>query len=208
MVVCVVGANAFCVRFRQVMLSLIQIAIWIVSALYVSSQSVYADVRLQNLHGLSPQQIEGFKTGKGMGMAKPAEMNQFPGPRHVLDLAAELKLSAEQIQQTHQVFNRMQSDAKNLGLQLLEKEVEIEVLFSRNQVKSDELKQRLQEASRLQADLRFVHLNAHLQQQRIMTVEQIEQYDILRGYKHDGEHADQASQTRAQKAHSESLHHP
>jgi len=43
-----------------------------------------------------------------MGLAKAAELNHYPGPRHVLDLASELKLSEEQRLRIEQIYNTMQ----------------------------------------------------------------------------------------------------
>jgi len=40
--------------------------------------------------------IAALLKGEGIGMAKTAELNGYPGPAHVLALAKELKLSNEQ----------------------------------------------------------------------------------------------------------------
>ena len=45
---------------------------------------------------LSDEDVQGFLDGRGMGLAKSAELNGHPGPMHVLELAEELKLTAEQ----------------------------------------------------------------------------------------------------------------
>src|SRR5688500_10594545 len=48
------------------------------------------------IRGLSPETIETYRTGAGGGLALPAELNGYPGPRHVLNLAAELTLTQDQ----------------------------------------------------------------------------------------------------------------
>ena len=51
------------------------------------------------IKSLSSEDIKSLQTGTGDafgGMAKLAELNGYPGPRHVLDLTNELKLSDEQ----------------------------------------------------------------------------------------------------------------
>ncbi|MDP2956413.1 MAG: hypothetical protein Q8N53_08320 [Longimicrobiales bacterium] len=41
-----------------------------------------------------------------MGMARPAELNGFPGPRHVLDLADLLALAPDQRSEVQGIFER------------------------------------------------------------------------------------------------------
>ena len=50
------------------------------------------------IKSLSSEDIKSLQTGTGDafgGMAKLAELNGYPGPRHVLDLANKLKLTDE-----------------------------------------------------------------------------------------------------------------
>ncbi len=49
---------------------------------------------------LSASDVQALDEGRGMGTAKPAELNGYPGPMHVLQLAAELELSREQRERT------------------------------------------------------------------------------------------------------------
>jgi hypothetical protein len=44
----------------------------------------------------SDDDIAALLKGEGMGMAKAAELNDYPGPAHVLTLALELKLTENQ----------------------------------------------------------------------------------------------------------------
>jgi hypothetical protein len=64
----------------------------------------YAGQEQQEIKALSAEEIEGYLSGSGMGLAKAAELNHFPGPRHVLDLVEPLQLSAEQRQKTQILF--------------------------------------------------------------------------------------------------------
>ena len=52
---------------------------------------------------------------RGMGLALPAESNGYPGPRHVLELADQIGLNADQKAQTQALFDSMQAKAKQLG---------------------------------------------------------------------------------------------
>ena len=60
------------------------------------THSPYAGDRTRELKALSAQELEAYVKGEGMGMALPAELNSYPGPHHVLELAEELGLSVEQ----------------------------------------------------------------------------------------------------------------
>ena len=45
----------------------------------------YSGQQGRMIKALSSKEVQGLLQGKGMGMAKAAELNQYPGPRHVLD---------------------------------------------------------------------------------------------------------------------------
>ena len=44
----------------------------------------------QPLKGLSIEEVDQYLSGAGMGFAKAAELNHFPGPMHVLELGERL----------------------------------------------------------------------------------------------------------------------
>ena len=134
------------------------------------------------IKALSAENIQGLESGAGMGLAKAAELNHYPGPRHVLDLSAELELSPEQINQSNHIFESMHFGAKQLGAKIIDKEREIDRAFAQKKVNTDSLNRLLSEVGLLRTQLRFVHLNAHLQQRKILTDEQVGRYDKLRGY--------------------------
>lgn len=46
----------------------------------------YSGYASREIKALSPAQIEDLRTGRGMGLALPAELNGYPGPLHVLEL--------------------------------------------------------------------------------------------------------------------------
>jgi len=56
--------------------------------------------------GLSDEQRAQYLNGEGMGFARPAELNHYPGPRHVLDNADKLQLSSDQLGKTQELFRR------------------------------------------------------------------------------------------------------
>jgi hypothetical protein len=68
--------------------------------LLVADESPYAGEEARAIKALSDQEIEAYLSGQGMGYAKAAELNSYPGPKHVLELARELGLTPAQEEQT------------------------------------------------------------------------------------------------------------
>ncbi|MEI6893756.1 MAG: hypothetical protein V5789_03800 [Colwellia sp.] len=150
--------------------------------LLANTSAPHAMHEVREIKVLSPQQISAYLNGKGLGFGKAAELNQFPGPSHVLELATELNLSKEQVSQTQKIFERMKAQASKLGRLYVEKEQELDLHFSVSTIDSVSLKTRITDIGKLQASIRYVHLNAHLEQKAILTKHQIQRYDQLRGY--------------------------
>jgi Spy/CpxP family protein refolding chaperone len=157
--------------------------------------SPYAGQEKREIKALSQEDIEGYLTGQGMGFAKAAELNHYPGPKHVLELAGKLSLEKGQIDQTKEAYNRMHKDAVSLGRKIVEKEGFLDHLFASGRIDAEKLRKTTLEIGTLQGELRAVHLRAHLEMRRILTPHQIQRYDELRGYegaggedKHRGHH--------------------
>ena len=53
------------------------------------AQTPYAGMQARQIKALSEQQISDLDAGRGMGLALAAELNGYPGPSHVLELADE-----------------------------------------------------------------------------------------------------------------------
>lgn len=144
--------------------------------------SPYAGQETRDIKSLSAVEVDAYLTGKGLGMAKAAELNGFAGPRHVLELASELALTPEQRAQTETLFASMQLKASTLGRALVDKERQLDQLFASRAITSESLKEALDEIGSLQARLRGAHLEAHLAQSAILTAGQNARYVQLRGY--------------------------
>lgn len=138
--------------------------------------------------GALKEEIDGYLSGGGMGFAKAAELNHYPGPRHVLDLSGQLQLSAEQRKRTQAIFEGMKSQATSLGKQLVEKEQLLDSRFAEGTISDAELEQLVTEISVIQGKLRAVHLRAHLAQRAVLTQDQIRLYDAHRGYQQSAAH--------------------
>jgi hypothetical protein len=147
-----------------------------------SNPSPYSGQQQRQIKSLSKSDIDGYLEGKGMGLAKAAELNHYPGPRHVLDLSRELGLSKEQRQKTGELFKHMKKDAVSLGEKVIAEEQKLDRMFADGTVDGESLKQQLAIIAKLQGELRYIHLRTHLAQRKILSHEQIQQYDRLRGY--------------------------
>ena len=85
-------------------------------------KSHYVDQTQNEIKAISNKDLMGLKRGYGTpfgGMAKAAELNGLPGPRHVLDLKNELNLSQETVRKIDDIFHKMASQAKLLGQELI-----------------------------------------------------------------------------------------
>jgi Spy/CpxP family protein refolding chaperone len=148
----------------------------------IDKQSLYSGQEKREIKALSVKEINGYLSGRGLGMAKTAELNHYPGPMHVLELADKLKLSEQQRKRTQAIFEQMKRQVLPLGKQLVEKERELDGLFASQNISENEMARLVGEIAALNGKLRAAHLRAHLAQKQVLTAEQVTQYDQLRGY--------------------------
>lgn len=69
----------------------------------------YAGEQGREIKALSADEVKQYLSGAGMGYAKAAEMNHFPGPTHVLDklgLTAEQRADVKRLMEAHKVEAR------------------------------------------------------------------------------------------------------
>jgi hypothetical protein len=147
-----------------------------------SPQMPYAGEEKRAIRTLADEERQALLGGQGWGLAKAAELNHYPGPRHVLDLAAQLQLSASQRAETQQIYDRMHQEAVRLGTLLVDQELELDQLFATQAVNLDTFRSLTRQIAQLQGDLRLVHLQAHVEMKQLLSREQIDRYDTLRGY--------------------------
>ncbi len=144
--------------------------------------SPYAGQEAADIKALSADEHADLLAGKGLGFAKAAELNGYPGPAHVLELAGQLELSAIQIGKTRALFERMQSAARVEGAKLIEAERRLDRLYAKRTATKRTVTGQLARIEAIRARLRGIHLNAHLEQADLLTPGQIERYSQLRGY--------------------------
>jgi len=164
-------------------LSLIAFLVFVLSSVAVAVQKPnYLGQEQRKIKALSQGEIEGYLTGKGMGLAKSAEINHFPGPKHVMELSQELSLSKFQIEETKRIYEAMKSKAVEFGQLLIKNEEKIEGLFSNGAITPQVLERVLSESAKIKSKLREAHLMAHIEQKAVLTRYQTNLYDTLRGY--------------------------
>lgn len=145
-------------------------------------QQPYAGLDRRAIKALSPSDIDDLWGGRGAGMALPAELNGYPGPKHVLELAATLDLTPEQRRAAQAVFDEMQARAGALGREVLREEAALEKLFASGKANDASLRAATGEAARLRGELRFLHLRYHLAMRDLLNQEQLARYRQARGY--------------------------
>ena len=150
---------------------------------HAADRSPYEGEELRSIKSLTSQEIKSLQSGGGMGFAKLAELNHYPGPKHVLELADDLDLTTSQVAETNALFEEMQLNAIGLGKELLEAEMALDQDFSKGAVSAETLEGALLRIGEIRAQLRYVHLEAHIRQQRLLTTDQISKYDESRGYR-------------------------
>ena len=144
--------------------------------------SPYAGQQTREIKALSPTQTADLLAGKGMEQAKAAELNGYPGPMHVLELAGPLALSAAQIRDSEALLAVHKAEARALGARLVEAERKLDSAFSSKRIDAAQLELLTREIGLLQAELRASHLRTHLQQTRLLMTPQVALYAELRGY--------------------------
>lgn len=143
--------------------------------------SPYAATASDTVQTLTADEVAVLLEGAGMGLARPAEMNGYPGPRHVLDLADSLALTPDQAQQMQAIFQAMHHRAVELGREIIDAEKELDAAFA-GDADARALEEQVTALARLRGELRWTHLRAHLETVEILTAHQRHSYHRLRGY--------------------------
>lgn len=144
--------------------------------------SPYAGEENRKLKAMSASEVDGYLRGKGMGLAKAAELNGYPGPRHVLDLSKELGLTQGQIDKSNALFAAMQIESARLGATLIKQEETLDDLFASGNANHEKLEVVLASISQTRAKIRQSHLAAHIEQKKVLSDDQIALYIKRRGY--------------------------
>jgi hypothetical protein len=157
--------------------------------------SPYAGMETRPVKALSDQQIADLKAGRGMGLALAAELNGYPGPVHVLELADALALSDEQRARTKALIDEMKAETIPIGERIIADETALDRLFNERRVTRASLDAATARIGAAQGELRAAHLRYHLAMAALLSPPQLARYRELRGYAgapaqggHEGHH--------------------
>jgi Spy/CpxP family protein refolding chaperone len=150
--------------------------------------SPYAGMERRDVKALSEQKINDLRAGRGMDLSLPAELNGYPGPAHVLELADALHLSDDQRAKAKELFEAMKAEAIPIGERILSDETALDRLFAEKHATRAEVDAATSRIASAQGELRAAHLHYHVAMSELLTPEQIMQYAELRGYGSGGHH--------------------
>jgi hypothetical protein len=144
----------------------------------------YAGMQQRPLKALGEQQIADLRAGKGMGLALAAELNGYPGPLHVLELGDKLNLTTGQRQRLQELYEAMKVEAIAAGEKLIEGERLLDRELATKKMTPDRLALLTTQIGEHQGRLRAVHLKYHLTTAELLSLDQMQRYAELRGYRH------------------------
>jgi Spy/CpxP family protein refolding chaperone len=142
----------------------------------------YAGMQQRQIKALSQQQIDDLRAGRGMGLALAAELNNYPGPMHVLELADTLGLTPTQRRTMETLIATMRRDALVAGEALIAAERDLNSLFASGQADDASVAAQMKKVSHAQGEIRLIHLRAHIPTRASLTTDQVMHYARLRGY--------------------------
>jgi Spy/CpxP family protein refolding chaperone len=158
------------------------------AASLAQTTSPYAGQERRSIKALSDREISDLTEGRGLGLAKAAELNGYPGPMHVLEMADALDLSSQQRAKIQELFAAMKAEALPLGERLIAQEADLDKAFANKTITAATLAASTEAIGATHSALRQTHLKYHLSTVEVLTPAQIQRYAELRGYKGDVQH--------------------
>jgi Spy/CpxP family protein refolding chaperone len=158
------------------------IALICLLALPAAAEQPYVGWQHRDIKALSAEQLADLRAGRGMGFALAAELNGYPGPAHLLELAAPLALSDAQRAEVQALFDAMKAETVPLGERLIAEEAALDRLFAERRATTDKVEAATTAIGVTQGRLRAAHLRYHLATLELLRPEQARRYAELRGY--------------------------
>jgi hypothetical protein len=128
--------------------------------------------------------ITALLAGEGAGQSLVAERRGVPGPRHVLEHADALALSRAQLTRVTRIRESMHQRAIALGQTIVAAETQLDQLFATTPLDTATIAAQVARIGELRAQLRQVHLDAHVATSPQLTEAQLVRYAALRGGHH------------------------
>ena len=125
--------------------------------------SPYAGQEARQIKALSATEIAAYVEGKGQGFAKPAELNGYPGPMHVLELADQLALTEQQKEASKALLVKHKTEARELGVAYVSAEAALEKLFASRLATPEALGVAIENSAKIHSLIRGAYLQTHLQ---------------------------------------------
>jgi len=147
-----------------------------------SHVSKYVGQEGRAIKSLSPDDIAELRRGGGWGLARAAELNGVPGPAHLLEMKDEIPLTDAQVSTITKIYEGMKTQAIKQGERLITLERELEGHFQSRTITDMILRSSLEAIAGARKELRYIHLATHLQTPEILSPDQIDKYNALRGY--------------------------
>ena len=144
--------------------------------------SPYAGQEVRPIKALSDEDLSALTQGRGIGFAKAAELNGYPGPMHVIELSQRLDLTPEQRSASEKLMSEHKARARELGAQVIDAERALDRLFADRKAVAPAVDAATRRVGELNAALRAEHLNTHLEQTALLSAQQVARYQTLRGY--------------------------
>jgi len=120
------------------------------------------------------------RDGRGFGMAFAADQEGYPGPMHVLELKDRLGLDAAQESRVRMLLHAMFAESRPKGARLLDAEARLRSLFAKGSADEAAVRAAVAEVEQARADVRLVHLLAHLKTRAVLTEAQRRAYHEAR----------------------------
>ena len=144
--------------------------------------SPYAGEQARAIKALSQKEVAELLDGAGMGYAKAAELNRYPGPTHALELAAPLELTDSQRAAIQEILKAHKAEARKLGADVVALERELDDLFAKGNPSPEAVSAVVGRLASTAGLLRASHLNAHIATTRLLEPKQVDLYVAARGY--------------------------
>ena len=154
----------------------------LVAAPAAAADQPYAGLQGRDIKALSAEQQADLRAGRGMGFALAAELNGYPGPAHLLELAGPLALSETQRAEVQAMFDAMKAETVPLGERLIADEAALDRLFADRQATAETVEAATAAIGATQGRLRAAHLRHHLATLDLLSPHQVRRYAELRGY--------------------------
>ncbi len=146
----------------------------------------YAGQHTRAIKALPDDEAKALLAGAGLGYAKAAELNRYPGPMHTLELADKLGLSADVTARMNALMIAHKADASKIGAEIVALERELDTLYAERRATKDTVEALSAKLGLAYGRYRAAHLTTHIEATRLLTPEQIARYDVLRGYGNSG----------------------